>query len=114
METFTVRRDDVTIPVTVSGDGPPAVFVPGLSTTQADLGQLLESLRDFFRLATFDLRGHGLSSHAASYDYASFAADAAAVMAALGAPESSVLMGHSLGADLVLDHAAALPGGLGH
>ncbi|WP_328975075.1 alpha/beta hydrolase [Streptomyces canus] len=111
METFTVRRDDATIPVTVSGDGPPAVFVPGLSTTQADLGQLLESLREFFRLATFDLRGHGLSSHAARYDYASFAADAAAVMAALGAPESSVLMGHSLGADLVLDHAAALPEG---
>ncbi|MFJ9009788.1 alpha/beta fold hydrolase [Streptomyces canus] len=95
----------------MSGDGPPAVFVPGLSTTQADLGQLLESLRDFFRLATFDLRGHGLGSHAARYDYASFAADAAAVMATLGAPESSVLMGHSLGADLVLDHAAALPEG---
>jgi pimeloyl-ACP methyl ester carboxylesterase len=66
METFTVRHDDVTILVHVSGDGPPAAFVPGLSTTQADLGQLLDSLRDFFRLATFDLHGHGLSSDAAS------------------------------------------------
>jgi pimeloyl-ACP methyl ester carboxylesterase len=111
MQTFTVRRDNVTIPVTVSGDGPAAVFVPGLGTTQADLAQLLDGLRDFFRLATFDLRGHGLSSGAASYAYASFAADAAAVMAALTPSGPPVLMGHSLGADLVLDHAATLPEG---
>lgn len=111
METLTVRRGDATIPVTVSGDGPPAVFVNGLSTTQADLGPLLSSLRGSFRLASFDLRGHGLSSPAARYDYASFSEDTAAVMAALGSDESWVLMGHSLGADLVLDHTAALPKG---
>lgn len=111
MESFTIRRDEVTIPVTVAGEGPAAVFVPGLWETQADLGPLIEILRRSFRLVTFDHRGHGLSSAADRYDYASFTADAAAVLAELGTPESLVLMGHSLGGDLVLDYAAALPRG---
>ncbi|MEU0026965.1 hypothetical protein [Streptomyces sp. NPDC006335] len=82
METFTVRRDNVPIPATVSWRRAAAVIVPGLGTTQADLAQLLGELRDFLPLATFDPRGHGLSSGAASYAYASFAADAAAIMVA--------------------------------
>ncbi len=111
MESFTIRRDEVTIPVTVAGEGPAAVFVPGLWETQADLGPLFEILRRSFRLATFDHRGHGRSSAADRYDYASFTADAAAVLDELGTPESLVLMGHSLGGDLILDYAAALPRG---
>lgn len=111
MESFTVRRGEVTIPVTVAGQGPAAVFVPGLWETQADLGPLFALLRESFRLATFDHRGHGLSSAADDYDYPSFTADAAAVLQALGSPGSTVLMGHSLGGDLILDHAATLPQG---
>lgn len=108
MDSFTVRRDTVTIPVRVSGQGPAAVFVPGLSETQDHLDELFTALRTSFRLATFDLRGHGLSSGADSYDYVSFAEDTAAVIDSIGSPESTVLLGHSLGGDLLLDYAAAM------
>ncbi|WP_161605955.1 alpha/beta fold hydrolase [Microlunatus speluncae] len=108
METFTVRRNEVAIPVSVAGFGPAAVFAPGLCSTQADLGPLFERLRGFFRLATFDHRGHGFSSAVDRYGYADFAADAAAVVDSLPVA-GPVLLGHSLGADLLLDHAATMP-----
>lgn len=110
METLTIRRDGVSIPVTLAGDGPGAVFVPGLGGTQAQLGTLFEGLRRSFRLATFDHRGHGLSGEGALYDYPTFGADTAAALDALGGAESLVLIGHSMGADLLVDRAAELPG----
>ncbi|MFC7620063.1 alpha/beta fold hydrolase [Microlunatus sp. GCM10028923] len=109
MESLTIRRDGATIPVAVSGDGPAAVFVPGLGGTQSQLGPLFEGLRRHLRLATFDHRGHGLSSVGGPYGYRTFGADTAAVLEALGGPGSLVLIGHSMGADLLLDQAAALP-----
>lgn len=109
MENLTVRRDGATIPVTVAGEGPAAVFVPGLSGTQAQLGPLFAGLRRHLRLATFDHRGHGLSGEGGPYDYATFGADTAAVLAALGGADSLVLIGHSMGADLLVDQAAMLP-----
>lgn len=109
MENLTIRRDGATIPVTVAGDGPPAVFVPGLSSTQAQLGPLFAGLRRQLRLATFDHRGHGLTGAGGPYDYATFGADTAAVLGALGGAGSLVLIGHSMGADLLVDQAATLP-----
>ncbi len=110
METYPVRRQEVAIPVSVAGAGPAAVFAPGLCSTQADLAPLLEQLRGFLRLATFDHRGHGLSSGTDRYGYADFSADAAAVVDSRPVAEPMLLLGHSLGADLLLDYAAALPG----
>ncbi|GAB3751434.1 alpha/beta fold hydrolase [Microlunatus parietis] len=109
MEKLTIRRDGAAIPVTVAGDGPAAVFVPGLGGTQAQLGALFEGLRRHLRLATFDHRGHGTSSVGGPYDYPTFGADTSAVLDALGGPGSLVLIGHSMGADLLVDQAAALP-----
>lgn len=101
-----VHHGEVRLPVTIEGDGPLALFVPGLSITAAGLGELVDALRGFLRLATFDLRGHGASSPSDDYSYAAFAADTAAVVDALDAP---ILMGFSFGADLALDQAAARP-----
>lgn len=109
MDTFTVRSGDVRIPVTVAGNGPRAMFVPGMSITQAGLGELIGELRRFLQLATFDLRGHGHSDAADDYGYGAFAADATAVTDAVTRAGPVIMLGFSLGGDLALDQAAARP-----
>ncbi|MFE0105333.1 alpha/beta fold hydrolase [Streptomyces sp. NPDC059009] len=114
MERFTVHHDGVTLPVTRGGRGRPLVLCPGLSSTQADLHDLAAELRHDFDVTTFDLRGHGLASAAGSYSFEAFGSDLAAVLAELarrGLPAATppLLVGYSLGADLVLQYAAEHP-----
>ncbi|MEV0251617.1 alpha/beta hydrolase [Nocardia sp. NPDC050712] len=106
---FTVHHDGVTIPVTRGGQGRPLVFVPGLTSTQAELHELLALLRRDFDVLSFDLRGHGMSSAAATYNFAAFLADLTAVLASPQTPAAPILAGHSLGADLIVHYAAAHP-----
>ncbi|WP_354524541.1 alpha/beta fold hydrolase [Mycolicibacterium sp. 624] len=109
---FTVRHDGVTIPVTRGGQGRPLVLCPGLASTQADLHELIELLRRDHDVMTFDLRGHGNSSAADRYTVEAFLGDLVAVMAEvgrLGLPSAPVLVGHSLGADLIVQYAAEYP-----
>lgn len=101
-----MRSGSVPIPVTIAGDGPRALFVPGMSITRAGLGELIDEFRRFLRLATFDLRGHGDSGSADRYGYEAFAADTAAVTDALSDAGPVIMLGFSLGADLALDQAA--------
>jgi pimeloyl-ACP methyl ester carboxylesterase len=110
MRRFTVHHDGVTIPVSRGGRGQPLVLCPGLNSTQADLHELVGLLRRDHHVVTFDLRGHGLTSAAGRYSFEAFLGDLAAVMASLDLPEPPVLAGYSLGADLVLHHAAGHPG----
>ncbi|WP_199856647.1 alpha/beta hydrolase [Nocardia suismassiliense] len=115
-EQFTVRHDSVTIPVTRGGEGRPLVLCPGLTSTQAELCELVELLRRDFDVFTFDLRGHGYSSPAVRYSFDTFLGDFAAVMAAIGRldlPTAPSLAGHSYGADLILHYAAEYPGTVG-
>ncbi|WP_280236013.1 alpha/beta fold hydrolase [Nocardia cyriacigeorgica] len=110
---FMVRHDGVTIAVSRGGRGRPLVLCPGLLTTQADLHELTDLLRRDHDVVTFDLRGHGLSSAADRYSFAVFLGDFAAVMAEvrhLDLPSPPVLVGHSLGADLVVHYAREYPG----
>ncbi|WP_067852199.1 alpha/beta hydrolase [Nocardia shimofusensis] len=109
---FTVRHG-VTIPVTRGGRGRPLVLCPGLLTTQADLRELTHLLRLDFDVMTFDLRGHGLSSAGERYSFDAFLSDFAAVMTELRRlrlPSAPLLVGHSLGADLIVHYAAEHPG----
>ncbi|NEW39804.1 alpha/beta hydrolase [Nocardia cyriacigeorgica] len=109
---FTVHHDGVTIPVSRGGRGRPLVLCPGLMTTQVDLHELTHLLRRDFDVLTFDLRGHGLSSGAAHYSFTAFRGDFVAVMAELrrhGLPSAPVLVGHSLGADVIVHYAAEHP-----
>lgn len=108
---FTVHHDGVTIPVSRGGRGRPLVFCPGLTSTQAELSELLDLLRRDFEVVSFDLRGHGFSAPADRYSFETFLGDFGAVLIelrrrGLSAP---ILAGHSLGADLVLRYAAAHP-----
>ncbi|MEU0502461.1 alpha/beta fold hydrolase [Nocardia sp. NPDC005998] len=112
MRHFTVHHDGVTIPVSRGGEGRPLVLCPGLTSTQAELHELIELLRHDHDVVTFDLRGHGLSSAADRYSFQAFLGDLAAVMAEirrLDLPSAPVLVGHSLGADLIVHYAAECP-----
>ncbi|WP_083660921.1 alpha/beta fold hydrolase [Actinophytocola xanthii] len=107
-----VRHDGIRIPVSRSGRGRPLVLCPGLLTTQAELGELTELLGRDHDVVTFDLRGHGRTSPAVRYSFEAFLGDLGAVMAELprlGWRSAPVLVGHSLGADLVVHHAAEHP-----
>ncbi|MEV4124479.1 alpha/beta hydrolase [Nocardia sp. NPDC049707] len=110
---FTVRHGGVTIPVSRGGRGRPLILCPGLLTTQADLHELIELLRRDHDVVTFDLRGHGVSSAADQYSFEAFLDDFVAVMAEvrrLDLPSAPMLVGHSLGADLVVHYASEHPG----
>lgn len=109
METFTVDHDDVSLHVTRGGSGRPLVFCPGLSVSQEDLAELISLLRKDFDVLTFDLSGHGRST-AGPFTFDGFHADLSAVMDAV-ALDAPVLMGYSLGADLVVRYAAEHPPG---
>ncbi|MDA3629737.1 alpha/beta fold hydrolase [Saccharopolyspora sp. WRP15-2] len=108
IEHFTVHHDGVAIAGSRGGRGRPLVLCPGLLTTQADLGELVGLLRRDHDVVTFDLRGHGLSSAADRYSFDAFLGDLAAVLAELSLP-APVLVGHSLGADLIVHHASEHP-----
>ncbi|MFI6044143.1 alpha/beta fold hydrolase [Nocardia sp. NPDC051321] len=115
-EQFTVRHDGVTIPVSRGGSGRTLVLCPGLTSTQAELGELIEVLRRDFDVVSFDLRGHGFSSAADRYSFEAFLGDFAAVLAEvarLGMSSAPVLAGHSYGADLIVHYAAEHPDSVG-
>jgi esterase len=110
--TFTVHHDGVAIPVSRGGRGRPLVLCPGLCSTQADLHELTELLRRDHDVVTFDLRGHGIASAAEKYSFDAFLSDLVAVMAELerlDLPSAPVLVGYSLGADLVVHYASERP-----
>ncbi|MET7938397.1 alpha/beta fold hydrolase [Streptomyces sp. NPDC005322] len=106
MRHFTVHHDGVRIPVSRGGGGRPLVLCPGLNSTQADLHELTGLLRRDHDVVTFDLRGHGLASPADRYSFDAFLSDLVAVLAELDLPSAPVLVGYSLGADLVVHYAS--------
>ncbi|MEU7141586.1 alpha/beta fold hydrolase [Nocardia sp. NPDC046473] len=108
---FTVRHDGVTISASRGGAGRPLVLCPGLTSTQAELRELIGVLRRDFDVVSFDLRGHGLSSEGDRYSFEAFLGDFVAVLAEVGwlGLGSPVLAGHSYGADLVVHYAAEYP-----
>lgn len=106
---FTLDSAGIAISASRGGDGPPLVLCPGLTSTRVELAPLVEQLRRDFEVTTFDLRGHGLSAAGDRYRFEDFLGDFGAVMAELGRYDPSappVLVGHSLGADLIVHHAA--------
>ncbi|QFU91963.1 alpha/beta fold hydrolase [Amycolatopsis sp. YIM 10] len=102
--TTEIHHDGVTIAMCRGGRGRPLVLCPGLLTTQDDLRELIELLRLDHDVLSFDLRGHGRSSPADRYTFDALLGDLTAVLATLDEPP--LLVGHSLGADLAVHHAA--------
>lgn len=93
--------------------GPTLLLLHGITDTWRSFEPVLPWLPPDWRVVSMTQRGHGGSSAAASYRTRDFAADAAAMVAALGlAPV--LVVGHSMGAvnalRLAIDHPAAVRG----
>jgi pimeloyl-ACP methyl ester carboxylesterase len=93
-----IRHDALTLHVAEDGpaDGPPVVFLHGITSSTATYDWLVPALATRFRVLRLDFRGHGRSGRAEGrYDYPSYVSDAVAVCEAAGRP--AVVIGHSLG-----------------
>jgi pimeloyl-ACP methyl ester carboxylesterase len=102
----------VELSVTDDGDGPAVLLLHGLTATRRYVVMGSTALqRGGHRVVAFDARGHGRSSPgpaAEAYGYELLAADALAVMDALGI-ERAVLAGASMGAHTLLRVALTAP-----
>jgi pimeloyl-ACP methyl ester carboxylesterase len=90
----------------VSGKGPPIVLVHGASLDSRTLEPLAARLAGRYRVVLPDLRSHGRSVDAIGSF--SFGRDLIEVLDAVGV-DRATLVGHSLGAEIVLDVALARP-----
>lgn len=100
----------------VHGDGRPLLLVHGITESSRTWEPLVEPLvAAGYRVVTMDLRGHGASGLAPSYDLMSMAGDVGAVLGATADPsttsahEPALLVGHSLGGAVVSAYAAGGP-----
>ncbi len=66
---------------------------------------LAPALCERFRVVALDFRGHGDSDHPDAIEPGAFARDLRALLEHLGA-DDAVLMGHSMGGHIALDHSA--------
>jgi pimeloyl-ACP methyl ester carboxylesterase len=82
------------------GSGDPVVLVHGITESAASFDPVTRRLADTHEVITLDLRGHGESSAASTYDLGSMASDVGAVIAAAGVDRPH-LVGHSLGGAVV-------------
>ena len=102
----TARRPDGTeIAYEVEGEGPPVVFVHGLTSSGQSWRPVTDLLTRDFTCVRVDLRGHGASSSAPEYSTLSLVSDVGAVVeeVALGEP---AIVGHSLGVTVAALYAA--------
>ncbi len=90
-----------------TGSGDPVVLVHGITESAASFDPVTERLATTNEVITLDLRGHGESASAATYDLGAMAGDVAAVVAAAGV-ERPHLVGHSLGGAVVTAAGSAL------
>jgi pimeloyl-ACP methyl ester carboxylesterase len=91
------------------GDGTTAVLLHGLGAPQRSWDRAAPLLARHLRVVTYDQRGHGASAAASDYSLDAFLADLCTVLDAL-ALEHPLLVGHSFGGLLAVEHAAARPG----
>jgi pimeloyl-ACP methyl ester carboxylesterase len=103
----TVDSKGVSLAVRDSGsEGVPVVLVHGLGFGQHTWDRVVPRLSaGGLRVVTYDQRSHGASGASDDYSPSAFCDDHAAVLGELGL-EKPILVGHSLGATIVLEHAA--------
>jgi pimeloyl-ACP methyl ester carboxylesterase len=100
------RTDGTTIAYDVAGDGPPVVFVHGITNRRQAWEPVTALLASGFTCVRVDLRGHGASSPAPEYSMLSLVGAVRAVVEEL-AIDDPALVGHSLGGTVAAIYAAA-------
>jgi len=107
----TPSADRVEIHYEVVGSGETAlVFVHGWSGDRHVWDGQLAAFAQAYRVVTLDLAGHGESGRGReAWTIAAFGEDVAAVIRRLGL-KRVVLVGHSMGGDVILEAARRLPG----
>lgn len=111
---FRVAQSDLELQAYRAGaaDGPLVVAVHGIQDQATSLDRCLEPLLDRFEVVSFDLRGHGDSGQPGTYTLLHYLADLDAVLEEVAGPPGSrelVLLGHSLGGQIVSQYAAIEP-----
>jgi pimeloyl-ACP methyl ester carboxylesterase len=113
MAELTIDSSGTRLAVEDSGSGVPVLLLHGLTATRRYVVMGSRALeRSGHRVIAYDARGHGRSlpaPDAAAYGYPDLAADAVAVLDALGI-ERAVLAGASMGAHTLLRVALEAPG----
>ncbi|MEO6123410.1 MAG: alpha/beta hydrolase [Ilumatobacteraceae bacterium] len=104
----TTTSDDVQIHYETVGAGPDVVLVHGLTDSSETWGVITPTLAERYRVTTLDLRGHGRSGDAKTYDSMAMTHDLEAVVTAAGI-ENPLLVGHSLGGIVVTAYGASAP-----
>src|ERR1700712_3564875 len=109
MITRMLEREGGRIAYDVQGDGPLVICAPGMGDIRQTFRYLVPALIEAgYRVATFDLRGHGESDTTfAKYDDPAEASDIVALAEALGAP--AVVIGNSMGSAAGIIAAAERP-----
>jgi pimeloyl-ACP methyl ester carboxylesterase len=106
--TTTTTPDGVSIAYEVSGNGPALVLVHGITESRRTWDPLVADLATAHAVVAIDMRGHGESGPARSYDARAMADDIAAVLAEAELADP-LLVGHSMGGVVVTAFAAAHP-----
>ena len=88
----------------VQGEGPTLVFVPGYMGISEIWAEQVERLSGEFRCVVLDTRGYGRSDKPLDlslYSVEQSAKDVAAVLDAAGIDEPVILVGHSMGGNII-------------
>ncbi len=111
MTKFVTSPDGIAIAYETRGEGAPAiVFVHGWSCDRTYWAGQLEPFSREYQVVAVDLAGHGESGAGREeWSMAAFGGDVAAVVEGLGL-ERVVLVGHSMGGDVIAAAARRLPG----
>ena len=100
--------DGIEIAYDVTGAGPTLVLVHGLTEDHRAWDPLVPDLASDHAVVAVDMRGHGRSALAPTYDPTAMADDVASVLGDVGLVEPLVV-GHSMGGIVVTAFAAAHP-----
>ena len=103
-----VRPDGATIAYDVAGDGPPAIFLHGLTNRRQGWDPVTDLLASDLTCIRIDFRGHGESSTAVDYGMPTLVADVRAVADELGV-ENPAVIGSSFGGGAAAVYAALNP-----
>ncbi|MTV24923.1 alpha/beta hydrolase [Nitriliruptoraceae bacterium ZYF776] len=93
----------------LTGSGPLLVLLHGITEDRRSFDPLTDDLARDHTVLRVDLRGHGRSPEADTYDLASMAGDVAALVEQVGDGRVPLVVGHSMGGTVATAYAAAFP-----